>query len=128
MTARIAEDGSVEVTVRGHTITIDSRTEAGGQDRGPTPSETLVASLMACSLLTAKSYMDNVKIDPVGLGVGADVEMASGVPRRIAAVKCELDLPDGVPVNRKVAVLRATHACLIHNSLKSGVKVEVGLP
>lgn len=36
------------LAIRGHTVLVDQPTDAGGDDRGPTPTELLVAALAGC--------------------------------------------------------------------------------
>ena len=43
---------------RGHEFASDEPREAGGTDTGPAPYELLLASLIACTSLTARMYAD----------------------------------------------------------------------
>lgn len=44
------------VTIRHHEVLSDELTEVGGEDRGPGPTELLLASVGACVAMTLKMY------------------------------------------------------------------------
>jgi putative redox protein len=44
------------VTIRHHAVLSDELREAGGEDRGPSPTELLLASVGACVAMTLKMY------------------------------------------------------------------------
>jgi putative redox protein len=43
-------------TARGHTVVLDEPTDLGGADAGPTPLETLLVALGACTAMTVRMY------------------------------------------------------------------------
>jgi uncharacterized OsmC-like protein len=45
-----------ETAVRGHALILDEPEETGGDDTGPTPSETLLSAVASCMAITMKLY------------------------------------------------------------------------
>lgn len=78
--ARRTEGYAHELTVRGHTLTIDEPESAGGTDTGPNPQELLAASLASCTAVTVEMYADRKGWD---LGaVSVEVDYTSDAPGR----------------------------------------------
>ena len=63
------------VAVGGHQLTIDQPAAAGGEDRGPTPLQLLVAGLVASTAHYAGSYLDRHGLSREGLLVEGDFDM-----------------------------------------------------
>ncbi|MGE0735840.1 MAG: OsmC family protein [Alphaproteobacteria bacterium] len=51
------------IEARGHRLTADEPTDAGGTDTGPAPYELLLGSLAACTALTLRMYADRKRWD-----------------------------------------------------------------
>lgn len=60
---------AVTATAGRHTLTIDEPVARGGQDAGPSPYETLLASLGACSAITLRMYADRKQVTLRSLAV-----------------------------------------------------------
>jgi putative redox protein len=60
MRSVVARSGSAphaqHVAIGEHVVTSDEPAEFGGADRGPTPTELLLAALAACETMTARMY------------------------------------------------------------------------
>jgi putative redox protein len=113
------------IGVRGHDVTSDLSAKDGGQDRGPSPVELLAGSLGACIAMTVQGYCQRHGYDG-DVGVSLTMELADK-PKRIGRIVVDLELPDGVPEDRKEAIKRVAQLCPIHETLKSppGVDIEV---
>ncbi|HZD05830.1 MAG TPA: hypothetical protein VE173_12965, partial [Longimicrobiales bacterium] len=46
-------------------------------------------------------------------------------PKRIAALAVDVELPDGIPGNRRDAVLRVVEHCLLRETLRNPPDVDV---
>lgn len=59
MNARVRFIGGFEfeTEVRGHKSTMDAKEDSGGQNKGPTPKEMLIASVLGCSGMDVASLM-----------------------------------------------------------------------
>lgn len=75
-----AEDIMTTTTPSGHTLTMDSKNEPGGE--GPTPVELLLASAAACSLIDVRLILEKKKYDVIDLRVHATGTRREDHPRR----------------------------------------------
>ncbi len=113
------------IRVRGHDVTSDMSTGDGGQDAGPSPVELLGGSLGACIGMMAQSYCTRH-------GYGGDVEVSltlelADSPKRIGGIVIDVELPDGVPEERIVAIRRMVEKCPIHETLKDPPRVDIDI-
>lgn len=114
------------IAIRGHTITVDQPTEAGGTDTAPTPTELFVASLASCVAFYAGSYLARHQISTEGLSVRADFDMG-GRPNRVTDVRVIISPPRGLPAERREAFLAVASHCTVHNTLADPATVEIQL-
>lgn len=115
-----------EAVARGHKMIIDQPKGNEGDDEGPTPSETFMASLGACVGVYALAYCRTAGIDPTDMKISLKYQYEHK-PYRIAKIDARIDLPKGDVGARKNAVLSAAHKCLIQNTLDMPPKVELSL-
>ena len=92
------------VAVGGHQLTIDQPAAAGGDDRGPTPLQLLVAGLVACTAHYAGTYLDRRGLSREGLLVDGDFDMAEDKPPRVAAMSVTITPPPGLSARLAPAV------------------------
>ena len=113
------------IGVRGHDVTSDLSARDGGQDRGPSPVELLAGSLGTCIAMMVQGYCQRHGYDG-DVGVSLTMELADK-PKRIVRIVIDLELPDGVPEDKKEAIKRVAQRCPIHETLKSppGLDIEV---
>lgn len=115
-----------EVSVRDHLLYVDQPTEAGGTDAAPTPVELFVASLASCVAHYARRYLVRHSLPTEGMTVSAEFTMAER-PARIGAINVSIDLPEGVPDERRTALLAVASHCTVHNTLESLPEVRIEL-
>ena len=114
------------IGVRDHVVTVDQPVRDGGADTAPTPTELFVASLTSCVAYYAKRYLQRHGLPTEGLVVRADWDL--GVrPSRVSDVRIRVDLPDGVPAERREPLLAVASHCTVHNSLEQPPAVEIAL-
>lgn len=115
------------ITVRGHSILVDQPIDAGGDDRGPTPTELLVAALAGCVAFYAGRYLARHGVETDSLRVSADYDMATDRPARVAAVRLRLTVPEDLAQHRGAALLAVATHCTVHNSLADPPAVDIQL-
>ena len=127
---------SVEVThvqgdqfaigIRGHVLHVDPPESDSGADSAPTPTELFVASLASCVAFYARRYLTRHNLPEEGLAVSATAEFGAK-PSRIATMTLVLTLPDGVPLDKREALLAVASHCTVHNTLTHPPEVTVRL-
>jgi putative redox protein len=114
------------IEVRDHVVNVDQPVVDGGEDSAPTPTELFVASLASCVAHYARRYLARHDLPTEGLAVTASYELATR-PSRVAEIRLELQLPDGVPEERRAALLAVASHCTVHNSLEAAPSVRLEL-
>lgn len=114
------------VCVRNHELAVDQPIAEGGDDTGLTPVEMFVAGLAACVGHYARRYLRRHELPEDPLTVSAHWTMASN-PARIGSMRFDLAIPDGVPADRRHAVLAVAKHCTLHNTLHLPPAIDIGL-
>lgn len=115
-----------EVAIRGHVIHVDQPEPDGGTDTAPTPTELFVASLASCVAFYARRYLQRHDLPQQGLTVTARAE-SGAKPSRVATMTITLTLPDGIPQDKRQALLAVASHCTVHNTLTHPPEVRVQL-
>ena len=119
-------DDAFTIDVRGHRIPVDQPASDGGTDTGPTPTELFVAGLAGCVAYYARRYLARHQLPERGLRVRTEYEMASR-PARVARIRLAVELPEGIPDERRDALLAVARHCTVHNSLTTAPQVSIEL-
>jgi uncharacterized OsmC-like protein len=106
------------IDIRGHEVLVDQPVSDGGTDAAPTPTELFVAGLASCVAFYANRFLRRHDLPTEGLAVSASYAITPR-PARVSEVRLELSVPDGVPVERRDALLAVASHCTVHNSLTS---------
>jgi putative redox protein len=126
MLVRHVDRDRFDIDIRGHVIAVDQPVDDGGDDTAPTPTELFVAGLASCVGFYARRYLARHGLPVRGLSVRGDYAIEPG-PVRVADIRIELVLPDGVPAERRAGVLAVASHCTVHNTLKNPPPVTVVL-
>ena len=118
---------SYRIAIRGHSVLVDQPLAAGGQDQGATPTELLAGALASCVAYYSGRYLRRHELDPVGMRVRADFEMADDGPARISELRISVHVPQGVPEERRRALLAVASHCTVHNTLRQAPYITVTL-
>jgi len=113
----------VDVRIRGHEFNSDMSPQDGGADAGPSPAELLASSLAACVAMMVQRYCDSHGYEGE-TEVYATLELADD-PKRVGGIVIDVELPEGVPEDRKDAVKRVAQKCLVHETLRNPPKVDI---
>jgi putative redox protein len=114
------------IDVRGHRVLVDQPVEDGGEDTAATPTELFVASLASCVAFYARRYLARHDLPTEGLAVEAHFAMASH-PARVSQIDIRLHLPEGVPAERRAALIAVVTHCTVHNTLEDRPEVTIGI-
>ena len=114
-----------EAAARGHRVSCDQPVENRGTDSGMTPPELMLASLGTCAGFYAAEYLRTRGLSAEGLEVRVTADKASA-PARLAAFRIEVTVPE-LDAQHEAGILRAVHACLIHNTLMHTPAIEIAL-
>ncbi len=114
-----------EVAARGHRVICDQPIDNGGSDEGMSPPEFLLASLATCAAYYAAQYLKARGLPTEGLEVGVSAEKARQ-PARLGSFHIEISTAS-LDQRHQAGVLRATKACLIHNTLLGAPSIEVSV-
>ena len=126
MTVRHLDGDRFTIGVRDHLLTVDQPVNDGGADTAPTPTELFVAGLAACVAFYARRYLSRHQLPTDGLTVTAQYTLGLR-PARVTDIRVDLQLPDGVPAERRDALLAVASHCTVHNSLTHPPEVTVTL-
>jgi putative redox protein len=128
MPVSVTHDGGdrFSIAIRGHAVHVDQPEPDGGSDTGPTPTELFVASLAACVAFYARRYLKRHDLPEEGLAVTAQAESGTK-PSRVASITITLTLPEGIPQDKREALLAVASHCTVHNTLTHPPEVLVQL-
>lgn len=111
------------IRVRGHQVSCDMSEKEGGRDQGPSPAELLAGSLGTCTAMMVQSYCKKHGYEG-DVEVNLTMELAD-YPKRIGRIVLDLELPDGVPEDKKEAIKRVAHLCPIHQTFEHPPAIDI---
>jgi putative redox protein len=126
MTVRHLADDRFAIDIRGHTVTVDQPSDAGGADTAPTPTELFIAGLASCVAFYARRYLARHDIPDDGLEVTTSYHMSSR-PARVREIRIEIVPPHELPADRRDALLAVASHCTVHNTLDHPPPVQITL-
>jgi len=112
---------------RTHAVIIDQPKDNGGQDTGPTPPELFIDALGSCIGVYVLGFCRNTGLNPEGMKIALDWEKAIDKPARIKSIKAKISLPMADIGLRKAALLKVAEACLIHETIKHQLEINIEL-
>jgi uncharacterized OsmC-like protein len=115
-----------EIGIRNHLVHVDQPIDAGGSDAAPTPVELFVAGLASCVAVYARRYLVRHNLPTEGMSVDATFTMGDR-PARVSEVNVSIELPRGVPKERRAALVAVASHCTVHNTLEDPPQVRIGL-
>ena len=117
---------SFDIQVRGYRLVSDEPVILGGDDKGPTPTELMVAGLAACAADEVVKCLAacGARFEPTE--VGADFAWdAEG--RRVASIRLSVTLPEEISENTRQKVLLSMLSCPARKMLAEPPDVEYDL-
>lgn len=126
ITVRYLAGDRFAIQARNHAVTVDQPVPDGGEDTALTPTELFVGSLTACVGHYARRFLARHDLPTGGLTVGARYTIAAH-PARVDTIHIEIELPQGVPADRRRALLAVASHCTVHNSFGASPQVTIEL-
>lgn len=130
MKAVIESIGSVGSRVRlgEHELIFDQPASVpGGQDRGPSPLDVMVASVAACAHYFAAAYLHGRGLASEGLTVEVESEKERLPVPRIGRLVMRVTVPAGLDDRHLLGIGRAVKSCPAYGTLLHGTEVEVAI-
>lgn len=113
------------IRVRGHGVTSDMSEKEGGRDAGPSPVELLAGSLGACIAMMVQGYCRTRGYEG-DVGVSLTLELADS-PKRIGGIVVDLELPEGIPEDKKDVIKRVAQRCPVHETLRDPPRLDIDI-
>jgi putative redox protein len=121
-TARRENGFRHSVKIRSHELTVDERSDSGGDDTGPEPLELLAASLASCTAVTMEMYAVRKGWDVGGGEVACDYTPAErGCPTRFNIV---MRFPDALSAEQVERLRVIAAKCPVHRTLDGEVMFD----
>lgn len=128
MKAIIESIGKVgsRVIVGGHELVFDQPAPVpGGEDRGPSPLDVMVASVGACAHYFAAAYLHGRGLSTAGLVVEVAAEKERVPVSRIGKLAMKVRVPAGLDERQLAGLERAIKACPAYGTLLHPPSVEL---
>jgi len=107
----------------GHSFTFDEPEDKGGENKGPSPTDMLAASLAACTAITMEMYADRKGWPLDDVEVAVDMEKGSGDEPRSFAVT--IRLPKELTQDQLNRLMIIAAKCPVHKALKDEADVSI---
>ncbi|MEN9335685.1 MAG: hypothetical protein RLZZ500_672 [Bacteroidota bacterium] len=104
-------------------MVMDEPESLGGQDLGPDPYTTLLASLAGCTLSTLRMYIDRKGWDVPVFAVTLNMEQEQ-TPELVTHISRVLTFPDGVDQEIQQRLLVIAEKCPVSKILENKIEIH----
>jgi uncharacterized OsmC-like protein len=119
---------SSRVRLGAHELVFDQpRTVKGGEDRGPSPLDVLVASVAGCAHYYAAAFLHGRGLSTLGLAIEAEADKESVPAPRIGRLALKVRVPEGLGEQQLVGMVRAIKRCPAYNTLLRSPAIELSV-
>ncbi len=108
----------VDARVGEHLIRTDQSRQDGGEGSAPEPFLYLLAALATCAGHYVRSYLQARRLPLSGLELVQENQFDEKA-HRLARVRIEVRLPEGVPEKHRQVIKRAVNLCAVKKVLES---------
>jgi putative redox protein len=105
-----------EVEIREHRLSADEPPGSGGDDKGPSPTELLAASLASCTAITIEMYADRKEWELGAVEVDVDWPNAT---KRGKKIEVEIRIPTELSDEQRQRLLVIASHCPVHRLLEA---------
>jgi uncharacterized OsmC-like protein len=114
------------VQLGSHALVFDQPTEVrGGEDRGPSPLDVLVASVAACAHYFGAAYLQGRGIDPSGLTVEVEADKEKVPVPRVGRIALKVRVPAGLSEHQIAGIVQAIKRCPAYGTLSQPPSIEL---
>ncbi len=111
-----------------HELVFDQPTSVpGGEDRGPSPLDVMVASVAACAHYFAAAYLHGRGLSTEGLTVEVQAEKERVPVSRIGSLSMKVRVPAGLDERQVAGIERAIKSCPAYGTLLHPPSVEIAV-
>jgi putative redox protein len=121
--ARRREGYTYEVEIDGHRLIADEPENAGGANRGPSPTRLLAGSLASCTAITVQMYAERKGWDVGGVEVVVDMEY--GKPSLPRSFRVTLKLPRELSDEQRQRLGVIAGKCPVHRVIRGDAEATV---
>ena len=111
------------ITWRNGTLMMDEPKNIQGQDLGPDPYTTLLASLAGCTLSTLRMYIDRKGWNIPELSVQLNMHQETDT-QLITYIKRDIIFDDGITQEQKERLLVIAQKCPVSKILENQIKIN----
>jgi len=115
-----------KVTWRNGVFVMDEPLHLGGQDKGPDPYTTLLASLAGCTVSTLRMYIDYKKWNVVEIDVQLNMWQEKE-PELITYIKRDIHVTGVLSEEQRAKLLEIASKCPISRILEHQVHIKTSL-
>lgn len=116
------------VRIDNHDLIFDQpRSVAGGEDRGPSPLDVLVASVGACAHYFAAAYLYARGIAAADLTVEIESQKEQAPAPRVGRIAIKVRVPAGLTEQQIAGIERAVKRCPAYGTLIHPPSVEIAV-
>ncbi|MEA5447359.1 OsmC family protein [Leptolyngbya sp. CCNP1308] len=109
-----------DVAIRQFQLTADEPAAIGGDDRGPTPTEFLLAGLGSCKAITIQMYAERKGWSVDRVGVVADLKTVD----RQSIIEVRLTLAGDLTEEQRQRLREIGDRCPVHRLLSAGTEIR----
>jgi putative redox protein len=107
---------ATEIEIRDHRLAADEPPSSGGDDKGPSPTELLAASLATCTAITIEMYADRKEWELGAVEVDVDWPDATKGGKKIDV---EIRIPAELSDEQRQRLLVIAGHCPVHRLLEA---------
>ncbi|WP_124726444.1 OsmC family protein [Staphylospora marina] len=111
------------LTPSGHRFPLDAAPEAGGENKGPRPTEVLLSAVGTCSAIDIVEILKKMRLQVESFSMEIQGERAEEHPRRFTRVHMHYRLNGDLPENkvRRAVNLSLEKYCSVSHSLNAEI-------
>ncbi len=122
-------EGDLELSVRHELSGVEIKTDAPPDNRGKgrsfSPTDLMATSIASCYLTLMGIGADEMGVDITGMSADVEKIMVNEPTRRIGEVKVDVQMPAGIPEDKREDLIAWAKKCPVCKTLSPELKVTV---